>query len=460
MSDSEPRFRSPWVATDDRKKEVEPREREVFARAQEEMESKADTEPKWTTRDLVVLIRASRSDRLASRATKKFAKAKLAALWSWDLFSVTPAPRNSSGAAIDALMTARYGRLPQVSKRALYELMRGQPDLSALYDLRHDPPTDFFLSDRQFFRLFLAREVLLGEWRAFVTVRPAVLKGPCPSASESTSGTPAPAGGAADRCSAARRRCARDWGETVGEEMLSEEHRYDPICALDVLRETVTDWAEDGICGGCVERLRETCEQKKTELWKTVGNWLAHAEYDNEDEEAMEEITPWSRVWPEWDSGDEVPVVQEKKGKVEEDDNGNGEVKVEKGEDPLLVKALAQNGKGRKKVKLEAVSKNVLQSDGPMEATGSGSKIKREQVVSTTKLESGEGQSQNTRKEERREGTKQGGKRGRGGKVGGKATARATNTVIEQQKSDNKVKGGPEGRGTQTNKKGKKSRSG
>ena len=60
-------------------------------------------------------------------------------------------------------MTARYGRLPCVTQRALYELMRGQRDLSALYDLRHDPPTDFFLSDRQFFRLFMAREVLLGE---------------------------------------------------------------------------------------------------------------------------------------------------------------------------------------------------------------------------------------------------------------------------------------------------------
>ena len=426
-----------------------------------------------------MLIRASRSDRLASRATKAFAKKKLASLWSFDLPSLSLpslSPLSLPG-AVDALMTARYGRLPCVTKRALYELMRGQRDLSALYDVRHDPPTDFFLSDRQFFRLFLAREVLLAESRAFVTVRPAVLRGPCPSASASASaspsasestggsgsGTPAGAGRVADECSAARRRCARDWSETVGEEMLSEEHRNDPICALDVLREAVAGWAEDGLCGGCVERLRETCDRKKAELWETLRNWLEDAEYGDEDEEAMEEITPWSTVWPEWDSGDEVPVVQEekkRKRKVEEGGERDGDVKVEEEEDPLLVKALAANAKRRKKVKVEAASKNVLQSNATGEASGSGTKIKQEETASAKRSESGEGQNRKSNKGKQAAKTEQGGKRGRGGKVGGKAMDRAINAVIDQRISDNKVKGGPGRRGTHTGKKGRKSRSG
>ena len=36
-SQAERDVRSPWVATDDRKEEIKPRERELFARAQEEM---------------------------------------------------------------------------------------------------------------------------------------------------------------------------------------------------------------------------------------------------------------------------------------------------------------------------------------------------------------------------------------------------------------------------------------
>ena len=294
-----------------------------------------------------------------------------------------------------------------------------------------------------------------------------MLRGPCPSASasvsESDSRTAEGAKGGADECSAARRRCARDWGETVGEEILSEAHRYDPICALDVLRETVTAWAADGICEGCVGRLRETCELKKAELWETLGKWLEDAEYGDEDEEAMEEITPWSTVWPEWDSGDEVPVVQEekkRKRKVEEGGERDGDVKVEEEEDPLLVKALAANAKRRKKVKVEAASKNVLQSNATGEASGSGTKIKQEETASAKRSESGEGQNRKSNKGKQAAKTEQGGKRGRGGKVGGKAMDRAINAVIDQRISDNKVKGGPGRRGTHTGKKGRKSRSG
>ncbi|PIL28421.1 hypothetical protein GSI_08455 [Ganoderma sinense ZZ0214-1] len=385
-SDPDPDSPSPWIGSYNVKEEISPREREVFARAQNEMESKADSgSANWTTRDLVVLIRASRSTRLASRPTKKFAKHKLAALWAWDLASVSVSVSGTPDSKpvpfsfwdiVDTLLTARYGRLPQIEKRALYELVR-RPDFFDVYDrdARADPPTEFFLSDRQLFRLFLAREELRRLWREFVSVRPGVLRGRCPAAV--TSRTPA----AADQCSAARRRCARKWGEEVGEEMLSEEHRYDPIRALDVLRER--DWAGDGMCGGCVERLREACAVEKAELWEMVGKWLGDAEYD-EDLDAVE-VTPWDSMWPEWDSEDEEPVVEDKKRKV----GGDGDVKVEEGEDPLLVKALAENAKRRKKIKAEAVCENTLQSDG----AESGIKVKHEEVASGNGSESGEGQS-------------------------------------------------------------------
>ncbi len=162
-------------------------------------ESKSDSG--WTTRELVVLIRASRSTRLASRAVKKFAKDKLVTIWSPNLAFITPEPLDG---AVDALMTARYGNLPQVSKRALYELMR-QPDLLKFYNV-DDPPTDFFLSDRQFFELFLARENLTRLFRAFVTVPLAMLEGSCPYASDEEHRRQV-------GCSPARIQCARSWEE-------------------------------------------------------------------------------------------------------------------------------------------------------------------------------------------------------------------------------------------------------
>ncbi|KAI0692579.1 hypothetical protein C8T65DRAFT_72877 [Cerioporus squamosus] len=253
-----------------------------------------------STSELLRVLRICAGDKLRAPAVKQFVKHRLCETWSFSFASVS---QGRLADAPEALIAARYNGLPQVKKRAIFELMRSSDSLDDI--LKCDQPREWFLSDQDVDRLWRAREVLEATWSAFIMDPPKVLFRTCPTYGELSP------------CSAARRQLVDEWPVAVGQSMVEGEYQYDPIGGLDEL--VRMDWRSFRLCIGCVRAMVQLCEEKKAEWWERFDGWI-QPEVWCVDEEEVEPDDDGNMPYVDSDDEGEDSGESEEIDELEDDD--------------------------------------------------------------------------------------------------------------------------------------------
>ncbi|RPD60466.1 hypothetical protein L227DRAFT_600737 [Lentinus tigrinus ALCF2SS1-6] len=210
----------------------------------------------YSTSELMSVLRICASDKLKARKVKEYMKHCIWKLWSFSLTAVTRDRLHAD--APEALIAARWNRLPQVKKRAIFELIRSPDALDDILQSKY--PREWFLSDVDMEQLWQYRDTLGEYWRTFVMSPPQFLQRTCP-----TYGPLGP-------CSAARRRCVAEWAVAIGEKMVEGEYRYDLVGGMEEL--CGMNWRSFGLCLMCVKSMVRLCEEKKLEWWERLDAWI------------------------------------------------------------------------------------------------------------------------------------------------------------------------------------------
>ncbi|KAI0363513.1 hypothetical protein BV20DRAFT_975612 [Pilatotrama ljubarskyi] len=201
----------------------------------------------------ISLLRAAR--RLKCESVTKTAKHALLELWK-DELPHKHAPLRPYNDAISAIDVARKFDIPEVLKRALYELLRSPAFWSALNGNRHlvDP-----LSESDLLNLHEARYVLQREWRALVL-------------------TPPFAKPEGSRCRSLRTtrpiKCLYTggdgrvafWRSHIVDLEEWEKGAVDPIRGVDALKDAVQGM-KNTWCGRCLNERKEAWEAARVRWW-------------------------------------------------------------------------------------------------------------------------------------------------------------------------------------------------
>jgi len=179
--------------------------------------------------------------------------------------------------AVQTLALARQCEVPEVRKRAFYELLRsdgfGQgskedDDVMMVDDEESLGDDGTQLLRTELFLLVRARERLQRYWLQITRAPPTPSTLPCqleqfPNASQEA---------ALKRCHAARSASVAQWTTEVTRAAVFEEGLYDPLCALESLANL--DWSGMGYCLGCVAGRRDLWAAEREKLWKDLDRWL------------------------------------------------------------------------------------------------------------------------------------------------------------------------------------------
>lgn len=192
---------------------------------------------------IAAVLRAASA--LSCKSLARFSEKLLLEIWSPNLHRLTRAPMPS---AQEVVLIARELGIPEVLKRAFYELLRA-------------PDARDKLSPGDQHRIHKAHGELQMAWAGFVWNTPNSHAFQCHA-----------------RTSAEARTCAaamdRDRFQTWRE--LLEEHELftssDPLDSLQSL--TDLGWASVGYCPTCVAARREVFARKRQELWEKLDQWL------------------------------------------------------------------------------------------------------------------------------------------------------------------------------------------
>ncbi|KAL6302317.1 hypothetical protein BKA93DRAFT_737171 [Sparassis latifolia] len=211
----------------------------------------------------------------------EFATHRLQALWPSDLAQLTP---DSIPHAAEAIVLARQCNLPQVCKRAFYELLRSPSfEQEADGDNDEDDDNDMYVDEQEeagrrlqhadLVRLISTREKLRSEWLRVVCTPPVPSVVPCPLEQIPSDMRDPEREPELVRCRATREKNSELWMRAVlNGPTLVESGTYDPLCALQTLCDM--DWADMGYCHGCVGARRELWGEKREKLWKDLDAWL------------------------------------------------------------------------------------------------------------------------------------------------------------------------------------------
>lgn len=191
--------------------------------------------------------------------------------------------------ASDTVALARRWDMPELLKRAFYELVRS-PRLGQELDddndndenessARDEEDRNIIISRTDLIRLIETREKLHLEWFLCADSPPSAKDYPCPlaapPAASAEPGRSSPAESeisTATACAAARENFLTRWIEAVKNSGIYEDHMYDPLCGLDKLAEI--NWEEEGFCEGCVESWRSAWWGKQEKTWENLELWL------------------------------------------------------------------------------------------------------------------------------------------------------------------------------------------
>jgi hypothetical protein len=207
---------------------------------------------------LAAILRASQ--KLQFTSLEDFASRILLEMWSSDLDKLTAAHIKH---ASETIVLARECEIPELLKRAFYELVR-KARLGEDEDADTDDPevARTQISRQDLARLIKTREELVSRWILTAGSPPEIL---CPLASVD------PPNDESARCLQARANNLVNWQELV-KKTLFEEFLYDPLIGLQRLGEI--KWEELGYCEGCVKAWRDSWLAQREKLWRQLDIWL------------------------------------------------------------------------------------------------------------------------------------------------------------------------------------------
>lgn len=257
-----------------------------------------------------------------------FATRKLRQMWPHDLKGLDETAQDY---ACETVVLAQRWNMPELLKRAFYELVRSQ-ELGQILDEsdeeengqdagRYEEDINSLISRADLVRLIKARENLHLEWYLIADAPPSSEAYPCPLAAHGGDDKPdAEADEASDpgeveganegvgadgegdeeegkddeddeeddddsdsvfenteetpaaACLSAREDFQFIWKQKVKDSGVYEDFMYDPICGLDKLVEM--EWERDGFCKGCVKSWRNAWMKKEDKLWENMELWL------------------------------------------------------------------------------------------------------------------------------------------------------------------------------------------
>lgn len=245
------------------------------------------------------ILRASRT--LSFKTLDDFASHTLRQMWPSDLSHLT---QSQIAHASETIVLARTCKMPELLKRAFYELARtgslGQEVVDDSIDeditcLEDEEDKLKIISRGDLVRLIKLREELHLSWYLAADSYPSALEFSCPlvlpelpEASGQQAQPPStPVGDvppiialeqnvAREKCQAAHEKFASHWDTLVKKSGIFEDCMYDPICGLD--RVSKVDWSSCGFCDGCVKGWKVSWEKKREKLWSNMNLWLGLSE--------------------------------------------------------------------------------------------------------------------------------------------------------------------------------------
>lgn len=227
--------------------------------------------------ELASMLRASYA--LAFPTINAYASHFLREMWPGELTRLSPdRTETHSHHAAEMLTLARRCGLPELCKRAFYELLRS--DCLGLATSLHDDDSDCKSDDNpdghlgraDILRLVSAREHLQRAWLRIARAPPAPSAVPCPLEQIPPAALDAAQEPVLQKCRDARASSITQWTTEVTQAALFEEGMYDPLCALERLCEK--DWQGMGYCVGCVGARTDVWGEERVRLWKDLDQWL------------------------------------------------------------------------------------------------------------------------------------------------------------------------------------------
>lgn len=207
---------------------------------------------------LASILRAAQ--KLQFSSLEDFASRTLLKMWPGDLGKLTVARIKH---ASETIVLARDCNIPELLKRAFYELLR-KARLGEDEDADADDPDTARtqIARQDLARLIKTREELVSRWIFTAGSPPDIV---CPLASVD------PPSDESARCLQARANNLVNWHEAV-KKTLFEECLYDPLIGLQRLAEI--QWEDLGYCRGCVKAWRDSWLAQKEKLWQQLDIWL------------------------------------------------------------------------------------------------------------------------------------------------------------------------------------------
>lgn len=167
-------------------------------------------------------------------------------IWCSDLSSYDP--EDELDHAADIIILAKQCDIPDVRKRAYYELLQS----AGFKQTGADPVVA--LPSEELNILVTTRELLSEAWARSISF---------PTEWEACFGKP-PGPSLKER--------KLSWYKQVHESGLAREWAHDPIGGLNVLQKK--DWRAERMCDDCVDKRLSEWADKKSEIWDKLDSWL------------------------------------------------------------------------------------------------------------------------------------------------------------------------------------------
>ncbi|KAI0918601.1 hypothetical protein AcV5_002548 [Taiwanofungus camphoratus] len=208
---------------------------------------------------LISILRAAHT--LCVPSATAFAALKLRKQWPGDIDRLSAASKDIYK-AVEMVNVGQNYALPEVLKRAYYELLRSQKFWQEVTTNRKR----ICLSDADIIRLFEARDKLQSEWICTALRPPDPAELPCPLE------RPSSASNSYKRCRNAWSEDGTQWSTCIIGSNIFEDWRHDPLHGLDCI--ITVGWDKMGFCQGCLRARQKLWQGKKDQWWKDLDAWL------------------------------------------------------------------------------------------------------------------------------------------------------------------------------------------
>ncbi|KII86635.1 hypothetical protein PLICRDRAFT_262352 [Plicaturopsis crispa FD-325 SS-3] len=201
--------------------------------------------------------------------------------------------------AAEVLYAAKACKVPQIEKRAYYELL-SHKGFRSLDDvdregklLRKAVPTDSLLRTKDIFLLVKTRELLSDAWLRIINTPPTQS---CTMRKRVSDETKPGMTRISEFPCHSQKSTAAAWTRTVQEnDWTSQRYRNDPLwgfrCLLDTNWKGVKGWS---MCSACERKVKDGWRKSQHDLWDNLGEWLglvedAAAEMSEDENDASED---------------------------------------------------------------------------------------------------------------------------------------------------------------------------